>query len=331
MREAEVRPADLLERYLQLSREDIDRYFADRASWRECACPACGEDQPRPAIEKDGFTYVECSACRSLYASPRPPKEALDAYYVESPSSEFWAREFFPTVAPARREKIIRPRVQRILEHPRGRNLASGSPLVVDAGAGAGVFLVELLAAAPGVEAVAVEPGAELAASARGAGLRVIEQPVESCTELEGAADLVTSFEVLEHVHDPLAFVSSLARLAKPGGLVLVTGLGGDGFDVQVLWERSKSVSPPHHLNFMSVDGLERLFERAGLHDVAVETPGELDVELVRKGLDDIGDSGELRFVRLLVERRGEEVAAAFQRFLQEARLSSHTWIWARR
>jgi SAM-dependent methyltransferase len=330
MREAEVRPADLHERYLQLSREDIERYFADRSRWRECACPACGEDQPVPAIEKDGFKYVECSACHSLYASPRPPKDALDTYYAESPSNTFWAQEFFPRTQAARREKIIRPRVNDILEHERGRELTSGTPTVIDAGAGTGAFLEELVAAAPGVQAIAVEPGGDLADAVRKAGFDCVEKPVEECDELAGRADLVTSFELLEHVHDPLEFVASLGRLAKPGGLVLVTGLGCDGFDIQVLWERSKSITPPHHLNFLSVHGLERLFERAGLRDVAVETPGKLDVEMVGKALDDLGDGAELRFVRLLVERRGEEVAAAFQQFLKDARLSSHTWIWAR-
>ena len=283
-----------------------------------------------PAIEKDGFKYAECSACHSLYASPRPPKDALDTYYAESPSNAFWAKEFFPRTQAARREKIIRPRVRQILEHERGRELTAGSSLVVDAGAGTGAFLEELVAAAPSVQAIAVEPGADLAAAVRAAGIECVEKPVEECDQLAGRADLVTSFELLEHVHDPLEFVTSLGRLARPGGVVLITGLGCDGFDIQVLWERSKSITPPHHLNFLSVRGLERLCERAGLSDVAVDTPGQLDAELVSKGLDDLGEGGELRFVRLLLERRGPEIAAAFQSFLREARLSSHTWIWAR-
>ena len=329
MKEADIRPARVHERYLALAQEDTQTFFADHAGWAECPCPGCGGDAAVPAFTKHGFPYVQCPACRSLYVSPRPPQAALDGFYRDAPSSRYWAQEFFPAAEEARREQIIRPRVRRILEHERVRRLGLDRPLVVDVGAGAGVFATELLAAAPEARVVAVEPGEDLAERARAHGLRVVEKPVEVCDELGGEADIVTSFEVIEHVHDPLAFVRAVARLAKPGGLVLVTGLNGDGFDVQVLWNEAKAVSPPHHLNFLSVEGLEALFRRAGLSGVEIETPGELDVEIVRKGLAEGLAPEAPRFLRLLLERRNGEVGERFQDFLRGARLSSHTWIWA--
>jgi len=329
MKEADIRPARVHERYLTLTQQDTKTFFADHAGWAECPCPGCGGEDARPAFTKHGFPYVLCAACASLYVSPRPPQPALDRFYRDAPSSRYWAQEFFPAVEEARREQIIRPRVRRILEHERLRRLGLDRPLVVDVGAGAGVFLTELLAAAPEAEVVAVEPGEDLAAQARAHGLQVIEKPVEDCDGLEGEADIVTSFEVLEHVHDPLAFLGAVARLAKPGGLLLVTGLNGDGFDVQVLWSEAKAVSPPHHLNFLSVEGLESLCRRAGLTGVEIETPGELDVEIVRKGLAEGLAPDVPRFLRLLLQRRNGEVGARFQDFLRDARLSSHTWIWA--
>jgi 2-polyprenyl-3-methyl-5-hydroxy-6-metoxy-1,4-benzoquinol methylase len=329
MKEADIRPERVHERYLTLTREDTKTFFADREGWAACPCPGCGGDHVLPAFTKHGFPYVECTACASLYASPRPPQSALDRFYRDAPSSRYWAQEFFPAVEEARREKIIRPRVRRILEHERVQELGLDRPQVVDVGAGAGVFLTELLDAVPEARAVAVEPGEDLASQARAHGLEVVEQPVELCDELDGEADIVTSFEVIEHVHDPLAFVRAVARLAKPGGLILVTGLNGDGFDVQVLWSDAKAVSPPHHLNFLSVAGLESLFRRAGLSGIEVETPGELDVEIVRKGLAEGLAPDAPRFLHLLLERRNGDVGDRFQRFLQDAQLSSHTWIWA--
>jgi SAM-dependent methyltransferase len=325
MKEAEIRPAAVHERYLELTRADTERFFADRSGWADCPCPGCGAEHATPAFIKHGFRYVECAGCGSLFVSPRPPQDALDRFYRDAPSSVYWAREFFPAVEEARREKIIGPRVQRILEHPRLRALGADNPVVVDVGAGTGAFLTELLVAAPTARAIAVEPGEDLAHQARAHGLSVVESPVEQCDELAGEADVVTSFEVIEHVHDPLTFVRAIGRLARPGGLVLVTGLNGDGFDVQVLWGDAKAVSPPHHLNFLSVEGLDALFRRAGLSDVEVETPGELDVEIVRNGLP----ADAPRFLRLLLERRDGDVGDRFQAFLREAKLSSHTWIWA--
>lgn len=329
MKEADIRPARVHERYLTLTQEDTKTFFADHEGWAECPCPGCGGDRAVPAFTKHGFPYVECAECASLYVSPRPPRAALDRFYRDAPSSRYWAQEFFPAVEEARRERIIRPRVRRILGSERVRRLGLDRPVVVDVGAGSGVFLTELLEAEPGASVVAVEPGEDLAEQARGRGLRVVEKPVELCEELDGGADIVTSFEVIEHVHDPLAFVRAVARLAKPGGLVLVTGLNGDGLDVRVLWSEAKAVSPPHHLNFLSVEGLESLFRRAGLGEVEIETPGELDVEIVRKGLEEGLAPDAPRFLRLLLERRNGEVGERFQGFLRDARLSSHTWIWA--
>ena len=126
------------------------------------------------------------------------------------------------------------------------------------------------------------------------------------------------------HVFDPLDFVSRLATLLSPSGLLLVTGLGGDGFDIVTLGEKSKAVFPPHHLNFLSVAGFEKLFRRAGLSQAEVETPGKLDVDIVRNS----GISHP--FLEKLAER-GESALAEFQHLLVRNKLSSHVWIYGRR
>jgi hypothetical protein len=150
MKEADIRPARVHERYLTLTQKDTKTFFADHEGWAECPCPRCGGDRAVPAFTKHGFPYVECAACASLYVPPRPPRSALDRFYRDAPSSRYWAQEFFPAVEEARREKIIRPRVRRILDDERVRRLGLDRPLVVDVGAGSGVFLTELLETNPG-------------------------------------------------------------------------------------------------------------------------------------------------------------------------------------
>jgi len=109
-----------------------------------------------------------------------------------------------------------------------------------------------------------------------------------------------------------------------------VSTLGVDGFDIQTLWEKSNAIFPPHHINFLSVAGFERLFARAGLADVAVTTPGQLDVDIVRNAAakDPTILDGQ-RFLSELLADDGR--AAAFQRFLADNRLSSHCWVIGRR
>ena len=85
-----------------------------------------------------------------------------------------------------------------------------------------------------------------------------------------------------------------------------------------------------HHLNFLSVLGFEMLFKRLGFEDVQVETPGQLDVDIVTNALKEDPSISIDRFVRLLLHRNGLELAN-FQEFLVENRLSSHCRIFAQK
>ncbi|MCH7960578.1 MAG: hypothetical protein IID08_10615 [Candidatus Hydrogenedentes bacterium] len=73
------------------------------------------------------------------------------------------------------------------------------------------------------------------------------------------------------------------------------------------------------------------MVSRAGLDLVELSTPGQLDVELVLHATRDDRDIGLPRFIRYLLEERGEEAHADFQAFLQKHRLSSHVRVAAAR
>jgi SAM-dependent methyltransferase len=327
MKECDIRPEHLLRRYLELSAEDARTYFATAVRER-IDCVACGSAASVPQFEKNGFGYAECSDCGTLFQNPRPPLSAFEAFYRDSASAHFWAHEFFPAVAEARREKIFRPRVERLAALCQQQGLSVGT--LIDVGAGYGVFLDEWRRRFPSTRALAIEPSAPLANECRRKGLEVIESLAETAQGCTGEGDAVACFEVLEHAHDPLRFVRVLAEFVRPGGCLLVSTLGVDGFDIQTLWERSNSIFPPHHINFLSVAGFERLFSRAGLIDIEVITPGVLDVDIVRNALREHPQVLEgQRFMSRLV--RDERLAALFQQFLADNRLSSHVWVMARR
>jgi SAM-dependent methyltransferase len=326
MKEQDIRPADLFEKYLELSAHDAHAFFADRSRFRAVPCPGCDSDAAVPAFTKEGFDYVECRSCGTLFVSPRPDRSALDRFYGDSPSATYWAETFFPASMANRREKIFAPRVARVLELLNGCEPRT----VIDVGAGYGLFLEEYCRLRPDVRLLAIEPGRKLAKVCRAKGFETLERPVEDAALWAGAADLAVCFEVLEHVYSPIEFIESMARLLRPGGRILVSSLGVDGFDIQVLWERSRSVSPPHHLNFPSVSGFVRLFERAGLVDVSVLTPGRLDVDIVRNAVaEDPSIADGNRFVRLLLQKRSSAAHDAFQQFLAANALSSHVWVLA--
>jgi SAM-dependent methyltransferase len=328
MKEDEIRPQALFDRYLELCEIDA-RAFSEPGERRELPCPACGSDAQQKEFEKWGFGYVSCLACDTLFQSPRAPRQDFARFYRDSPSSRYWAETFFPSVAEARRVRLFRPKVDEIVRLCSEEGFTPQS--VADIGAGFGIFLEEWRERFPRARLVAIEPNPKMASICRSRGLEVVECFVEEVTEFRGELDLVVGLEVIEHIYDPLAFCRSLRELLREDGRLLLTGLTVDGFDIQVLWERSKSVSPPHHINFLSVGGFEALLGRGGLRDVRVFTPGKLDVDIVRaaaRGNPEIV-SGSRFLSRLL--RSEEDVLGNFQKFLTDNRLSSHCWGWARR
>lgn len=277
MKERDIRDQGAFDRYLDLVREDIATYFPDPAKFLPVPCPAClGKDHARE-FSKAGFCYVSCRECGTLFANPRPAADRLREFCVAAPSSRYWIEDFFQPVAEARRQKIFRPRAQYV-----ARRLETCRRGVVgDVGAGFGLFLYELRTEWPDASLTAIEPSPEMARLCRDKGLAVVEAAVEDLRGYDGRFDLLTAFELLEHLCDPRLLIEKAFHLLKAGGYFLATTLSGQGFDIQILWERSKSVFPPHHLNFFTPSALARLCEDVGFVVEELCTPGELDWDIV--------------------------------------------------
>lgn len=329
MKESEIRPQNLFNRYLELSQQDIERFFKDQSHFVAVNCPGCGSAQKEPGLEKLGFTYVLCKECGTLYLSPRPVQEDLDTYYRKADSVKFWSTHFYKETAEARREKMFRPRAELVAEWL-NRSNPEEEATFVDIGSGYGIFLEEVQKLDKFQVVMGIEPNPEMAEICRKRGFPVLQKPLEAVKDGEAQADFVTAFEVLEHVYDPLNFLISARRILKPAGTLLFTTLTVSGFDIQVLWEHSKSVYPPHHINLISVKGTERLIERSGLKLIELSTPGQLDVDIVRNMLNEHRNLTLPRFISSLLKTSGEETLQGFQRFLSQNRLSSHLRVVAK-
>ena len=327
MKEYEIRPKELLERFLELSREDAKKYF-DAKTRTAIPCPACLSEKYDSVFSKNGFDFVECVQCSTIFLSPRPPLSQFENFYINSPSSEFLANIFFPVVEESRRQNIFEPRVTRILKMCEANGFRPNS--VMDIGPGPGIFLEEFKKKQPDSLLYGIEPSPRFSELCKKKGINVLETLVEDADEWEGKADLLTCFEVIEHAHKPCEFVKSLYKLLKKNGMIVLTGLGGQGFDIQTLWNNSKSVNPPQHINFISIEGFEILFKNAGFDNVEVTTPGKLDIDIVLNAIKEDPSIDIGRFAKILLGRNGDTLKD-FQNFLVKHKLSSHCWVSARK
>jgi 2-polyprenyl-3-methyl-5-hydroxy-6-metoxy-1,4-benzoquinol methylase len=329
MKEETIRPQELFYEFLSLAEKDIETYFRN-SPFYYINCPACESSHSSFQFRKMGFDYEECLNCKTLFVNPRPTADAFSCYYEDSPSVRFWATNFYRETAESRRELIIIPKAMIIRDYL----LQFVSPFpddscVIDIGAGYGIFCEELIKLMQGTKVIAVEPSISLQKICLEKGLKVVSKPLEDMDvdDISGFNLIAaTSFELLEHLHNPSLFLSKCSNLLQPGSLLILTTLTWDGFDLQVLREKSTSIHPPHHINFFSKMGMEILLKRYDLEILDLSTPGKLDVEIITKNQTNLRD----HFLKKLVTGN-ENNKHAFQQFLQDNKLSSHMMIVARK
>lgn len=308
---------------------DVARLLARAGEFVQVACPACGHDDPAPAMSKWGFHWAACPRCETRYMTPRPSEAVMADYYADSENYAYWAAHIFPASEAARREKVHRPWLERILGLCAEARVPTG--VLVEVGPGFGTF--SALAGAEGGfrRVVAVEPTPQLAAACRERGVETVEARVEDAAPHLPPADVVVAFEVLEHLFDPGRFIRDCGRLVRPGGLLVLSCPNGLGFDIRTLGAASLAVDP-EHVNLLNPESLSALVARHGFEVVSATTPGRLDVEFVREAhlAGDLDLDGQPFLRRVLIDE-WDRLGGPFQAFLAENGLSSHMWIAARR
>ena len=331
MKEEDIRPKKLFAEYLSLAEQDVRTYFRDGPLYF-ISCPACGSQSSEFRFRKLGFDYEICTDCKTLFTNPRPAAEAFNEYYTDSPSVRFWATNFYRETEAKRRKHIIKPKAAMV-ESIISKYITEfrNQSCILDIGAGYGIFCEELQKLLPtSVQVIAVEPATALQEVCREKGILVIPKFLENIKDIDlpfGRKNVIAaiSFELLEHLHNPDSFIENCRGVLGEGGILILTTLNWNGFDLQVLQEKSNSIHPPHHINFFTTESIQILLNRHGFEVLEVTTPGKLDVDIASKQISDIN----IPFIREILN--GDDVVKSkFQTFLQESKLSSHMMVIAK-
>lgn len=283
---SEIRSDEYYDLQIAAYANDLKRWHARLDEFVHVACPACAIDDAKYRFEKYRCRFVECQSCATLYMSPRPSPEVMNGYYSNSENYAIWNKYIFPKSEASRREKICRPNLDKIIFECKKRKLIG--PRLLEVGPGFGTFAALANAAHYFDKVTVIERTPEMVEACRSKGLEVIESSLEDVRpEFIASADVVACFEVIEHVFEPVDFISGvnrLHRLLKPNGLFVFTCPNGQGFDTMMLEAASPAVDT-EHVNLFNTSSIALLLKRAGFEILSVETTGRLDVELVRRAV----------------------------------------------
>jgi SAM-dependent methyltransferase len=81
----------------------------------------------------------------------------------------------------------------------------------------------------------------------------------------EASFDVVTMFDVIEHVREPGEVLAAVGRFLAPHGVVMLTTGDVDSLICRLSGRWWHLMTPPEHLSFFSGRGIVRLAERCGL------------------------------------------------------------------
>lgn len=182
---------------------------------------------------------------------PLPSQEELTAFYEREYEQGLYAT--FST-ATEMKNMTARRRLSEIGDQvPPGRWL--------DVGASNGAFVAEAIEA--GISAEGIELSNPAVRAAQDAGLPVRCAALEDC-EGDGSYDVVTAFDVIEHVRDPLEFLRIIGTQLGPDGNVVLTTPDLNCVFRRLMGSRWYFYIPEEHLFYFSRKTIRALLSKAG-------------------------------------------------------------------
>jgi SAM-dependent methyltransferase len=206
-------------------------------------CALCGSDQRSVHRDFRDIPVVRCLACGFLYSSRIMPAESLRAYYAHNFGS---LRHLQGQKVNARTNATV---LQRLINLKAVRTW-------LDIGTGYG-FLLDWLRKQYGIAVEGIELSQqECTYACQQLGLSVHGRLLSECGLERNHYDVVTSFEVIEHIADPVSFLAELTEYVRPGGwLITMT----DNFESKVVRDLRGSFPKwiPHtHISHFGPDSL---------------------------------------------------------------------------
>ncbi|NOY98373.1 MAG: methyltransferase domain-containing protein [Chloroflexi bacterium] len=222
------------------------------------SCPICGPNaEQKLRYDFAPFRVVACRECGLMFLSPRFTKDNIlqlyqgQDYYV--PSSGQHGYDEYLELHDCWL-KTFKKRLHAIQQHqPAGR--------VLDIGCGPGFFLEA--ASEAGYDVWGIDPSEYIVQVAQKKFGQQIHRGTIADVNFEPESfDLVTAFDVFEHIYQPVDFLSRVHRLLKPNGVFAITTPNPASLLARISGKSWVSFKMPEHVFYWSPKTVRRALER---------------------------------------------------------------------
>lgn len=235
--------------------------------FESAACTFCGSGDAQPLFEGPDrllylpgeFRVVRCAHCGLLRQDPRPTPETIAFYYPPEYEPYSVAIDEEPSRLRRWDRRYGMRKRQRAIERrcPGGR--------LLDVGCATGNFLYEM-ARTGHWQVEGVEPNAKAAAYGREhLGLTIHADELTNVELPAAAYDVITMWNVLEHLHAPVENLQAVARLLKPGGWFIFSIPNLASWERRLLGKYWMGWELPRHLLYPSAGQMGTQLRKMGL------------------------------------------------------------------
>lgn len=238
--------------------------------FESAVCDYCGSTDARRLFTgpdrllalPGSFTVVVCEKCGLLRQDPRPTPETIGAYYPASYDPYSRAIDDEPSfLARASRRYGMRRRRQAI-----ERMVPQG--ILLDVGCATGNFLNEMRRTGRW-QVAGVEPSEGAGQYARKRfGLLIHPSTLTEVGLPPASHDVITMWNVLEHLHSPMENLARVAELLRPGGLFVFSIPNLSSLEARFFGRYWMGWELPRHLYYPSLPMATQMLDQVDLEIV---------------------------------------------------------------
>jgi 2-polyprenyl-3-methyl-5-hydroxy-6-metoxy-1,4-benzoquinol methylase len=223
----------------------------------------CGSERFLAAFEEEPYSVRRCEACGFGWVSPRLTEDGLASMYGDD---SYWRSESPKSLGygdyRSQQTLYLKTFKQRLRFALRGGGPRGGKALDVGCAAGFCMLAMSEL----GFEAHGVEISAEIARHAQEElGFETVHVgTLATSPHAPSSFDLITMWDVVEHVVDPRALLLRALELLKPDGLLVLETQNIDSAFARLLGPRWHHYKHREHIYHFTPATITSLLESAG-------------------------------------------------------------------
>lgn len=227
------------------------------------ACPLCGSEHVEAVFTEPPYTVLRCRQCGLGFVSPRLDERGLVELYADD---SYW-RSGAPKERGYHDYRADEPLYLKTFRKRLNYALAAGPSVgrALDVGCAAGFCMAALRER--GFDVYGVEVSEAIGSHARdhfGFGDAVHFGTLDSAPFAENSFDLITMWDVVEHVPDPRALLAKARVLLKPGGLLVLETQDIDSRFARLLGPRWHHYKHAEHIYHFTPSVIGELLRSAG-------------------------------------------------------------------